>query len=494
MINKACFISALLGACTVLAFAPFDIYPVAFLSIAGLVYLAGNTTPTNAFKIGLSFGLGLYLFGVSWVYVSLSVYGGMPLWMGSIAVLGFSLLLALFSAMATGLSSYLALSSRISFVLVFPFVWVIFEWCKSWVLTGFPWLDIAYTQTLTWIAAWAPVGGVYLVSFMLVVIAILLLRFCLASSLKDRLIPVVGLVLLVGTSLGLNHIRWTSTDGKPITIGIVQANVPIETKWQSEVQRLTLQNYRQFGHQLANDKTLDLLVLPETAMPLYVSQTDPEFWKTMRPEGAALLSGILDHDGENGYNAAALSCSDSIGPPQVYRKRHLVPFGEYQPLKFLFAWVFEYLQLPMSDFASGPGTQELSCGAAIKVGLSICYEDSFSNEYRNHLGDASVLVNISEDAWFGDSLAPHQRKQFAQFRAKEMGRPLVRAANSGPSLFIDSQGRVEAVTAQFEVAAMSRSVQPMKGETPFMKFGSWIVWLSLIFVLASLFVRLRVSA
>ena len=228
------------------------------------------------------------------------------------------------------------------------------------------------------------------------------------------------------------------------------------------------------------------MVWPETALPLYIQQTDADFWNYITPTNTTLLTGIIDSPSlpqgslDESYNAAVLSCE---GQTQVYRKRHLVPFGEYLPLRFLFNWVLEYLELPMSDFSSWNGAQNLKCGA-INMGLSICYEDAFAAEYREFVGDATVLINISEDAWFGDSLAPHQRRQMAQMRARELSRPMVRSANSGPSLFIDHRGALLEATAQFEVATLSRSVQPHTGDTLFKRFGNWVVYASFILILA----------
>ncbi len=260
---------------------------------------------------------------------------------------------------------------------------------------------------------------------------------------------------------------------------MVQANIAIDEKWLETMRKQALDQYQSLTAELT---TVDLVVWPETAIPYYANQTDERFWKAMVPKDVSVLAGILDHDGKNSYNSAVLNCAGNRAENQLYRKRHLVPFGEYQPLQFLFSWVFEYLSLPMSDFAKWEGLQPIQCGDSIRVGLSICYEDAFANEYRAHLGEANVLVNISEDAWFGDSLAPHQRKQFAQMRARELGRPMVRSANSGPSLFIDHHGQLLHSTPQFEVAIASRDVQPMTGRTPYMIIGNWIVWLALLVI------------
>lgn len=475
-----------LGALQVAAFAPFEYWSLSFLSLTIYFYLVQDLKPKTAFFAGLAFGYGLYGAGVSWVYVSLATYGGMPWWMGGITVLGFAGLLALFIACASALAAFL-FPSRLR-LCALPFIWLVFEWMKSWVLTGFPWLDIGYTQTSSWFFSWAPIGGVYLISLMVVLVSSWLamsLNLLLSRRKVVSLIPLFAVFVVFLLSFLNDRLIWSEPTGKPIEIGIVQANVPINEKWQPEVRDQLISNYRALSQKLQDQKKVDLLVWPETALPLYIQQTDASFWNSITPSNTALLTGIIDSPTlsqgnlNESYNAAVLSCE---GQTQVYRKRHLVPFGEYLPLRFLFDWVLEYLELPMSDFSSWSGAQTLKCGA-INVGLSICYEDAFAAEYRESVGEATVLINISEDAWFGDSLAPHQRRQMAQMRARELSRPLVRSANSGPSLFIDQRGRLLDATSQFETVTLSRQVQPHTGDTLFKRFGNWVIPVSLILVL-----------
>lgn len=486
---RARIVSFLIGAISVFAYAPFEQPVLALFCLVGLIGLSVKQSPRVGFELGFLFGLGCYITGASWVYISLSTYGGMPLWMGCIAVLGFAAVIAFFTGVTTCVSSFIAKGSERLYLLVFPFAWVVLEWSKSWVFTGFPWLDLGYSQTTTWLGGWAPIGGIYLVSFVVASLASVLV----VVYRERNWVWLCPAVLVICLSWAVSSVSWTSPLGEPRQIGIVQANIPIEGKWSRDNQQRALAKYRDLSLTLTQQAKPELIIWPETALPLYLSQTNNEFWEQMVPHGVDLLTGLLDHDEKHSYNAAVLSCAKNRQDPQIYRKRHLVPFGEYQPLTFLFGWVFEYLQLPMSDFIGWQGMQELQCDTGINIGLSICYEDSFSNEYRDHLGNASVLVNISEDAWFGDSLAPHQRRQMAQMRARELGRPMVRSANSGPSLFIDEFGVLIRATAQFEDAIASETVQPMTGSTPFMNFGSWIVWLSLLLMLGAYSFRTAVS-
>jgi len=494
---KALIISFIAGALLVTAFAPFNFYIISFISLSVLFYFWVNGTSKTNFYTGFSFGLGLYCAGVSWVYVSLSTYGGMPLWMGAIAVLGFASLLSLFIAVP----GYLATRFfKQYFLLSIPFIWTLFEWGKSWVLTGFPWLDLGYTQTSSWLLSWAPVGGIYLVSFIVLIISVsLTFIFCKLTTVSEKkfskkiILPLLFISSITLASFFLTTIHWSQPIGQKINVGVVQPNTPIEKKWLRSYQTQLITKLASLSKQLHSESHTDLIIWPETALPLYVQQTDPNFWASVTPQGSEILTGIMDSPNSNNpeeiYNSAILTCKGQS--PSVYRKAHLVPFGEYLPLRFLFGWVLDYLELPMSDLSSWKGSQTLNCGESLKIGLSICYEDAFASEYRAGVGDATILVNISEDAWFGDSFAPHQRQQMAQMRAAELARPLVRSANSGPSLSIDVKGKVIDQTPQFEVAVSSFIVQPHEGDTLYKTLGDWFVLLSL-FVLAVLKISLYI--
>ncbi|MBX2847703.1 MAG: apolipoprotein N-acyltransferase [Acidiferrobacterales bacterium] len=476
----------LAGLASVLAFQPFGIAAIIYICLAVLFYfLQTATSKRQAFLYGFSFGFGLFGAGVSWVYVSLSTYGGMPLWMGGIAVLGFVGLLATFIGLVGFCAVLLIPNPGIARFIVIPPCWIIFEWIKSWILTGFPWLEVGYSQTSTWLFSLAPIGGVYLIGFFVASLSCLLV---LSVKHRYRWFYRLILVLVIVSLWPLNQIDWSRDHGAPITIGLVQGNVPIESKWYAEQRDTIIGLYASQSRELHQQTPIDLFVWPETALPLYLQQTDPVFWNSIIPEGTALMTGIMDQVADSEfYNAAILSCD---GQQQIYRKRHLVPFGEYLPLRFLFDWVLDYLQLPMSDFSSWQGPQRLSCPNNIDLSLSICYEDAFGSEWRQYVFDATLLVNISEDAWFGDSLAPMQRLQMAQMRAKEFSKPLVRSANTGPSVVIDQRGKVLDATNQFVQESLSYSVQPQIGKTWYQRFGNWIVFLS-IGLVALLLLRSR---
>lgn len=476
-------ISFIAGAILVAAFAPIGFAGLAFLCVAVLFHICNDLSPRQSFLTGLAFGYGLFGFGVSWVYISLNVYGGMPLWMGSLAVFLFAGILAVFIGFTTYFAARLYPQGGVKRVLAFAPMWVVFEWIKSWIFTGFAWMELGVSQTPNWFFGFAPLGGVYLISFM---VAISASSLVLLARYPGKLWSGGLLVCIVITAGFADKISWSDAIGKPVNVGIVQGNVPINHKWQPQYRDRVISKLRsmsEFIVEQASSKQapVDLLIWPETALPLFYQQTDEKFWRDLIPSSTPLLTGIVDYpDAEHNYNAAVLNCDSQ---QQLYRKRHLVPFGEYLPMKFLFNWLLEYLQLPMDDLNAWQGEQSLSCEGGVKIGLSICYEDAFADEIRRYSGDATLLINISEDAWFGDSFAPHQRLQMGQMRARELSRPMARSANSGPSSVIDHRGRVLAQTTQFEEATLVYALQPQTGNTTFKRFGHWVVWLCIAFIL-----------
>jgi apolipoprotein N-acyltransferase len=262
--------------------------------------------------------------------------------------------------------------------------------------------------------------------------------------------------------------------------------VPIAMKWRPEYRSTVLQRYLALS---AEADGASLIVWPEAAMPTYLDEIDPaylaELRRRSRERGGDFLIGVVERDRARDavYNSVI-----SIGStPGIYRKRHLVPLGEFLPFKSMLSWLLNYLQIPMSDFTRGAAQQPAIRAAGQTIGVSICYEDAFGAEIIRQLPQASLLVNVSEDAWFGNSLAPHQRLQMARMRAIESARPMLRAANTGLSAIIDARGRLLAVSPQFRPFVLVGEVQPMQGATPFVRYGNWavITWAVLALVIAA---------
>ena len=489
--NKA-LIAALAGGLSVTTYAPLEWWWLMPFCIISLYALLQTTSAKQSFYLAFLFGLMQFGIGASWVYVSLTTYGNMPMLMASAGVLIFVAALAFFTGLVGWCFSYLRSDSNPFLnVLVFSSLWVLSEWLRSVVLTGFPWLDVGYSQTTQWLSGFAAIGSVYLVSFACVTVSTLLFTVLQIESITKKVGAVTAVLTVIVVGAIIKDISWSQAADKAHSVALIQGNVPIEEKWKPSYKGTLLTNYYS---QIQQFKA-DLVVLPETALPVYLDQTDEYFWQQMRGENKAILAGVVERNFATSqiFNSAALSCHSSPENPslQIYRKQHLVPFGEYLPLRALFSWVLDYLQLPMADLSSGTRDQTLSCGG-MNINLSICYEDAFTAGVRTSFNAQNgILVNISEDAWFGDSFAPHQRVQMAQMRAQELSRPILRSANSGPSTYIDHLGDIQASTKQFEKEEVLVSVFPRTGLTPYAQFGLWIVWLSTVFLLVVSVLKIR---
>lgn len=470
------------GALLPLAFAPFNFYLLGLLCPALLFWLWRRVTPARALWRGWLFGLGQFGVGVYWVYISIHTFGHAPV----IVTLGLTVMfiafLALYPALLGGLSvRWFPGDDRWRRLLVWPAAWALLEWLRGWVLTGFPWLSIGYSQTDTPLAGYAAVLGVFGVSW--------LLALCAAAvTLLPRFSAVLLLLGVIGGGVALEHIAWTHAVGKPRKVALIQANISQAVKWQAEQREPTLELYRNLTRAHWDN---DLIVWPETAVPIFYDQVAQTFIAEMQAEARAhhvdLLIGIPVQDaaGNRYYNAMM-----SLGTQQdFYRKRHLVPFGEYLPLRPALGWLLDYLQIPMSDFSAGPSRQTLLHAAGYPAGLSICYEDAFGEETIMDLPAAAYLVNVSNDAWFGDSLAPHQHLQIARMRALETGRYLLRATNTGISAIIGPHGQILARSPQFQATVVTGAMQPMAGATPYVRWGNHAIVTLLSLCLALAFWR-----
>ncbi len=467
-----------------LAFSPFDLFPLAILSPALLFVSWHAAAPGRAALRGFLFGLGMFGVGVSWVYVSLHLYGNMPAPLAGFAVFVFVAGLSIYPALLGWLQArFFSKPGPWHSLLVLSSLWVLFEWLRSWILTGFPWLHLGYSQIATPLAGYAPWFGVYGVSFFCAISAGLLAAGARAPGKFLRLFfPLFILVWAAGWLAG--RVEWVEPLDKSLQVTLIQGNVPLESKWQPLARRTIMDRYASMSTQAPRS---DLIVWPESAIPVTLDEVDPGYLENLqrlsRAAGTDFLIGIVERDKNTRryYNSVI-----SIGSqPGTYRKQHLVPFGEYPPLDPLFRWLMRNLQIPMSDFSAGSVDQSLLIAAGRKIGVSVCYEDAFGEEVIRALPQASLLVNVSEDAWFGDSIAPHQRLQMARMRALETGRPMLRAANTGPSAVIDHRGEVVVRSPQFQVHALTATVQPMQGITPYARFGNGPVVLFLVLMLVA---------
>jgi apolipoprotein N-acyltransferase len=458
------------GAALALAFAPVGLGLVAPLALATLFVLWSGCGPGRAAWRGWLFGLGLFGAGASWVRESFEFSEVPPA-----AAVALTALFVAYLAAYPALLGYAqahgrrAIGRGTRLLLALPAGWVLAEWLRGWLLTGFPWLALGYSQIDTPLAGYAPVLGVYGVSAAVALTAGALVGL-LAGPWRSRL-GYLGLALAIGgAGWAAGRAEWTSAAGEPRQVAVLQGNVAQQLKWRDEERAATLERYLALtrGHWDA-----DLIVWPETAVPAFAHRVEG-FLRALAREaaehGSGVVLGIPYADPESGrYYNSVLALGD---PPALYHKRHLVPFGEFVPLAALLGRVLDLLNAPMSDFSAGPRDQPPLEVAGLRLGVSICYEDAFGEEVIDPLPEATLLVNLSNDAWFGDSIAPHQHLEIARMRALETGRELVRATNTGISALIDWRGRVTARGPQFEVHVLRGTVRPRSGATPYVRVGN----------------------
>ncbi len=457
--KKSLAAALLLGAATVAGFAPFDIFPLPFATLLFLFMLwRGATTAAYAALIGFCWGLGFFLTGVSWIYVSLHDVGEMALPLAAAATALFCSCLALFPALTGYCFKRLAARSPLADALLLAGLWTLGEWLRGANIAGFPWLSLAYSQT-GWspLAGYAPIIGSYGITFLLVLMAGLVAF----NWWRGRALLIIVALLCVG---GVSRaIPWTKQTGKEISVSLLQGNIPQSIKWDPTRLDLSFDTYRR----LAKDHPAQLLVLPETAIPLLFDEIPPDYLRDLNGPNA-LLMGTAARTASGRYaNAAMAMTGGSVDGG--YAKSHLVPFGEYVPPGF--AWFFDWVRIPMTNFEPGQNQKPLSI-AGLKMAINICYEDAFGEEIIRQLPEAEVLINLSNTAWFGHSLAQPQHLQMARMRAMETGRPMLRATNTGMTAAIDANGKVTDLLPEFEEGALTVDVQGYAGATPFVLAGN----------------------
>lgn len=476
---KGHVMALLAGALMPLAFAPFSLYPLALLSLLGLFLSWHQVSPKQAAWRGWLFGLGMFGVGVSWIYVAIHVFGQSGIFLASFLTFLFVAFLASYLAVLGWLIKKLS-PGRLSvsdFILLLPVAWFGFELFKGWFLSGFPWLEVGVSQIEGPLAGFVPLIGVTGVSLLAAVTAGLII----VAGQQRRWQWLLPVLLLWGGGQGLKLVDWTQPDGQPIKTAIMQGNVPQQIKWQPEQLVNTLVLYQTMTQAYWD---ADLVVWPENALPAFYHQLKDFYLDPLRQEAQTHNTDILlglpvsDEDGISYYNSMMLAGQEQ----GFYHKQHLVPFGDYVPFEWL-RGLIAFFDLPMSAFVPGPPGQPLLRAAGHKVGISICYEDVFSTEVLETVPAASILVNATNNAWYGDSFAPHQHLQISRSRALETGRPLVRATTNGISAFVDFKGRIESQTPQFEKASLTQIIQPHRGETPYVSFERWPVWLMSLLML-----------
>ncbi len=476
------------GATLPLAFAPFGFWPLAVAAPLVLMRLWEGATPRRAALLGLCFGLGTFSEGTWWLYISIHGFGGAPAWLSVVLILLLVALMASYQALLGWVvARVLPASGAWRWCAGLPALWLLTEWCRGWFLTGFPWLSLGYSQTDTALAGFAPVLGVYGVSAALLVQAGALLA-CWRGRGRARFAPLALVALLWAGGEALARVEWTRPSGAPVPVAILQGAIPQDEKWQLNNREPTMALYRSLNDQTAGAR---LVVWPEAAIPELANEIAPYLagiQGSSRGRDADIVMGVvrLGDNGQDYYNSI-IALTTGVA---FYDKRHLVPFAEYFPVPpFVRSWL-RLMSLPYSDFRAGADDQPPLRAGGMNLAPSICYEDAFGSAQLALVARSDLLVNVTNDAWFGRSPARYQHLQISRMRAREAGRYLLRAGNDGVSAIIGPHGELLAVAPGFQSTVLRGTVVPRSGLPPYARVGNWAVML-LAVAMAALAVRNR---
>ena len=478
------FLAFLMGIILPLAFAPFQIFSCAFIIPAVLLYLWKKSTPGAAFWQGAVFGLGFYGVGVSWVYISIHNYGNASIWVAGLITLAMITFLSLGPATQAYLLKRVFGKCKDQWLCLaaFPSTWVIWEWLRSLPLNGFPWLYLGYSQLSTPLRGYAPIIGVFGVSLVAAIISGCLVLISTRRPFRMKLWALLIMVVLVIGGWVLTGRQWTKPVGAPLSVSMVQANISQSVKWKPDAFQKIVQTYWRLTKPYWN--TSRLIIWPEAALPAFPQQI-PNIIKKIddaADQHSTILLGILlgDPVTKPYYNGIMLLGADH----GEYRKRHLVPFGEYTPLKSIFSFLINYWQIPMSDFNPGSASQSPLIVNGIKIAPFICYEIAYPLEVLKYSRESQILVNISDDSWFGKSIAAPQQAEMARLRALETGRYVLLAANTGITGIIDQQGQFISILQPHQEAVLHSNALAMQGATPLLKWGYYPLLVILVILLA----------
>ncbi|MBD3669230.1 MAG: apolipoprotein N-acyltransferase [Gammaproteobacteria bacterium] len=478
-----------------LSMAPFNLFPLAIISLGALFLLWLPLSPKQAFWRGWWYGLGMFGVGVSWVYVSIHYFGYASVPLAILLTLIWVAFLALLPAIAGFLTLYFLRWYRgnetrylhLELLLVMPVVWSLVEWVRGWILTGLPWLNPGYSQILTPLGGYAPIFGVYGVNWLVALTAGLLVL--LIWRWKERRLPYLAALLAIWVvGAGLRLVEWTEPFGNPIKVSMIQGNIDQAEKWKPGQLQKTLNLYTDLTEQHWDS---DLIIWPEAALSTWYHHVQNGYLRGLeqraRETDTEMLIGIpyYDHATKTKYNSVLALGGEGHA---FYHKHHLVPFGDYLPLENYLRGLIAFFDLPMSSFSAGPYDQAPLNVLGHNISVSICYEDIFGEEVIRTLPLASFLVNVSNDSWWGDSHGTHQHMQIATMRSLETGRPMLRATNNGITVVVDRWGHVTARLPQFETAVLTTEIQPRRGATPYVRVGNTLVILMMFAVLGALLI------
>jgi len=479
-----------------LSFSPFGWWPVAVLSPALLMWLWQGAAPRRAAVLGFWYSFGTFAIGTYWLYISLQLIGHAPVPLALFLMLGLAAIMGAYHALlGWGVAKFLPERGAFRWMVSVPGAWLLIEWLRSWLLTGFGWLALGYAHTDNWLGALAPVIGQYGLGLLTLVMAGGLLTLLFGGQ-RERIAAGMAMALPWVAGFALRGVEWTQPFGQPIEVAVVQGAVPQDEKWIAGNLDAIAELYQTLNRQAHGAA---IIFWPESAVP-DLANNHIHFYREVYAEasrhGSAMIMGTLraevKADREDEYFNSVLAMDKNTPGVGWHDKHHLVPFVEVLPVpQFVRSWL-RLMELPYSDFNRGAAEQPPLEAGGQKIAVGVCYEDAYGSTLLPALRTATMLANVTNDSWFGRSTARYQHLQISRLRAMETGRPMVRAANDGVSAVIDAHGRLSATAPEYEANVMRAKLQPRVGLTPYARTGNWpAVCMALVFACVGAYFRRR---
>lgn len=485
------FLAILGGILTVFAFSPYDNWWIAYISAFLLLWTTTHSIKKIALISGFLWGLISFIIGINWINISINQFGDTPLIISYFLVFLLSAYLALYSLLFAWIVNKLQVKSA----LILAVIWTVTEYLRANLFTGFPWLQLGYSQVNSPFKGLAPIFGVQGVTFFIIWVsglAVFILRAILQKNKKTIYISQLCLLLVLIFSAKLAGKATFITEDKsqsPYSVTLIQGNIEQQKKWDPKYLFYSLNRYEQLIEPHLGKS--DLIILPESSLPALENYLTPYIVGLVRmakESDSAIVLGSVFQNPENNhiYNSILVLDPKQQNPlfnPQRYLKHHLVPFGEYVPLSSLLRPLGSIFDLPFSGMTAGNYLQPPLKVKGITFTPAICYEIAFGEQIRANLVKGSdFILTLSNDAWFGKSVGPWQHLQIAQMRALELGKPVIRATNTGITAFINATGQIIAKAPQFEATTLTEKLYPVKGKTPFAVFGNTPLYILILFL------------
>ncbi|GLR75488.1 apolipoprotein N-acyltransferase [Aliivibrio sifiae] len=482
-------IAIISGAGATLAFAPYSLWPFAFISPLCLFLLLHQQTTKRATWLGFVWGLGYFGAGVSWVHVSIDNFGGMPMAAGLFLMIGLISYLALYPMLFSFLTTrFFSHSSLSKYLLALPALWLVTDWLRGWVFTGFPWLWLGYSQIDSPLSVWGPIFGVEGITAIILISSGAIAYALLEKKWGLLLIPAI----LAATSFAIKPFDWVTPQPDKVTkVALIQGNINQALKWLPRERWPTIMKYMDLTRK---NWDADLIVWPEAAIPALEMEI-PSFLRNLDSaatmNNSTIITGVVGQSPTGNFynNIISLGMNGTGGYDYTdqprYSKHHLLPFGEFVPFEKLLRPLAPIFNLPMSSFSRGDYIQPNMEASGTRLAPALCYEIVYGEQVRENITEQTdYILTLSNDAWFGTSIGPLQHMEMAQMRALETGKPVIRSTNNGVTAITDHKGNITEQIPQFTTAVLRGEVIPTTGTTPYRYWGTWPLYLLVMLSLA----------